>query len=177
MHYAIFDDYNLLLRGSRVYYYFLSKRIHNTDTYEDITTKDMILEWLDNNEVFFEEAKNTLDSNNIDYDNITNVKFLLGIIDNIRNYLLILLNQKIVSKNVNYNLLINLNSLKSETLIYQIYRNLIKADTLMSNISFNKDYIINNDDISSLCNEVITLTTWNTESVNASKALLRPTES
>lgn len=49
MHYAIFDDYNLLLRGSRVYYYFLTKRIHNTDTYEDITTKDMVLEWLDNN--------------------------------------------------------------------------------------------------------------------------------
>ena len=158
MHYAIFDDYNLLLRGSRVYYYFLTKRIHNTDTYEDITTKDMVLEWLDNNEVFFEEAKDTLSSNNVDYDNVTNVKFLLGIIDNIRNYLLILLNQQIVSKNVNYNLLINLNSLKSETLIYQIYRNLIKADTLMCNISFNKDYRINNDDISSLCNEVITLT-------------------
>ena len=158
MHYAIFDDYNLLLRGSRVYYYFLTKRIHNTDTYEDITTKDMVLEWLDNNEVFFEEAKDTLSSNNINYDNITNVKLLLGIIDNIRNYLLILLNQQIVSKNVDYNLLINLNGLKSETLIYQIYRNLIKTDSLMCNISFNKDYVINNNDISTLCNEVITLT-------------------
>ena len=77
MQYAIFDDYNLLLRGSRVYYYFLSKRIHNTGTYEDITTKAMVLEWLANNEVFFEEAKNTLDTNNIDYDNITNIKLLL----------------------------------------------------------------------------------------------------
>ena len=48
----------------------------------------------------------------------------IGIIDNIRNYLLILLNQQIVSKNVDYNLLINLNGLKSETLIYQIYSNI-----------------------------------------------------
>ncbi len=157
LYYALFDDCNLLLRGSKVYYYFLSKRIYNTDTYEDITTKDMVFEWLDNNEMFLKDAKDTLD-NNIDFNNITNVKMILGIIDNIRNYLLVLLNQQIVNKKLNYNLLINLNNLKSETLIYQIYRNLIKTDTLMCNISFNKDYIINNSDISSLCNEVIKLT-------------------
>ncbi len=47
--YEIKNNENILLRGSGIYYYFLSQRIHDENTREDITTKEMIYEWLNNN--------------------------------------------------------------------------------------------------------------------------------
>ena len=95
----------------------------------------MALEWLDNNEVFFEEAKDTL-ANNIDYDNITNIKLLLGIIDNIRNYLLILLNQQIVNNQIEKNVMVNLETLAKDSLMYKLYNSLISTENLMKNNVF-----------------------------------------
>ena len=50
------DNENILLRGSGTYYYFLSQRIHDENTREDITTKEMIYEWLNNNMDFFSKS-------------------------------------------------------------------------------------------------------------------------
>ena len=52
--YSMYDNENILLRGSGIYYYFLSQRIHDENTREDITTKEMIYEWLNNNMEFFQ---------------------------------------------------------------------------------------------------------------------------
>ena len=41
MKYAMCDNENILLRGSQVYYYFLSNRYHDEITRNDITSKDM----------------------------------------------------------------------------------------------------------------------------------------
>ena len=54
--YSMYDNENILLRGSGIYYYFLSQRIHDENTREDITTKDMIYEWLSNTMEFFSKS-------------------------------------------------------------------------------------------------------------------------
>lgn len=97
--YSMYDNENILLRGSSIYYYFLSQRIHDENTREDITTKDMIYEWLSNNIEFFSKSLIAIE-NTLDINNLNNTKMILGLIDNIRNYLLILLNQQIVSKDI-----------------------------------------------------------------------------
>lgn len=54
LHYSMYDNENILLRGSGIYYYFLSQRIHDENTREDITTKEMVYEWLNNNMEFYQ---------------------------------------------------------------------------------------------------------------------------
>ncbi len=99
LYYSMYDNENILLRGPNIYYYFLSQRNHDENTREDTATKDMIYEWLNNNKVFFSKALTAV-HNTSDINNLNNSKMILGLIDNIRNYMLILLNQQIVSNNV-----------------------------------------------------------------------------
>ena len=40
-----------------IYYYFLSQRIHDENTREDITTKEMIYKWLNNNIEFLSKRQ------------------------------------------------------------------------------------------------------------------------
>mgnify|MGYP000767446287 FL=1 len=56
LHYSMYDNENILLRGSGIYYYFLSQRIHDENTREDITTKEMVYEWLNNNMEFLSKS-------------------------------------------------------------------------------------------------------------------------
>ena len=72
-----------------IYYYFLSQRIHDENTREDITTKEMIYEWLNNNMEFFSKSLIAI-NNTLDINDLNNVKMILGLIDNVRNYLLII---------------------------------------------------------------------------------------
>lgn len=87
--YSMCDNENILLRGSGIYYYFLSQRIHDENTREDITTKEMIYEWLNNNMEFFSKSLIAI-NNTLDINDLNNVKMILGLIDNVRNYLLII---------------------------------------------------------------------------------------
>ena len=57
MKYAMCDNENILLRGSQVYYYFLSNRYHDEITRNDITSKDMVDIWLNNNKTFFMDSQ------------------------------------------------------------------------------------------------------------------------
>ena len=91
LHYSMYDNENILLRGSGIYYYFLSQRIHDENTREDITTKKMVYEWLNNNMEFLSKSLIVI-NNTLDINDLNNTKMILGVIDNIRNYLLILLN-------------------------------------------------------------------------------------
>ena len=155
--YSMYDNENLLLRGPEVYYYFLANRLHDENTNVDITSKEMVLDWLYNNKTFYFEALQVINSIT-KINDLSDIKMVLGIIDNIRNYLLILLNQQIINRNPNKNELINLEKVNDNTLISQIYNNLIIVDMLMGNISFNLNNIINLKDIKTLLTNVIAIT-------------------
>lgn len=157
LYYSMCDNENILLRGSNIYYYFLSQRNHDENTRDDITTKDMVYEWLNNNKVFFSKALIAV-NNTSDINNLNNSKMILGLIDNIRNYMLILLNQQIVSNDIEKNMMINLEKLDKESLMYKLYNNLICAESLMKNISFNENYNINNFEIEDIIKNTIVLT-------------------
>ena len=157
LHYSMFDNENILLRGSGIYYYFLSQRIHDENTREDITTKNMIYEWLNNNLQFF--SKSLIAINNIsNINDLNNTKMILGLIDNIRNYLLILLNQQIVNNDIEKNVMVNLEMLDKDSLINKLYKNLINVENLMKNILFNEIYKINSIDVEKLIKNVIIIT-------------------
>lgn len=155
--YSMRDNENILLRGSRVYYYFLSQRTHDGNTREDITTKKMIYEWLNNNKEFLSKSLLAI-NNTTDINSLDNTKMILGLIDNIRNYLLILLNQRIVSNNLQKSLMLNLEMIPKDSLIHKIYNNLLNAEKLMENISFNKNYTINCINIENLIRSAILIT-------------------
>ncbi len=135
LNYALFDNENILLRGSKVYYYFLSQRFHDESTEEDITSKKMVDEWIKNNKIFFTKSLQAI--NAIDLNDIRNIKMILGIIDNIRNTLLILLNQQIIKNYENKNVIINLEKISNNTLITNIYKYLLSTEEFMMNLAFN----------------------------------------
>ena len=155
--YSMYDNENILLRGSSVYYYFLSQRIHDKQTREDITTKEMIYEWINNNIKFFSKALEAI-TNLSDINELNNTKMILGIIDNIRNYLLILLNQKIVSNNTKENVMLNLENINKDSLTYKIYSTLLNTEKLLKNISFNPNYKINSIDVANLIENTVLIT-------------------
>lgn len=155
--YSMYDNENILLRGSGIYYYFLSQRIHDENTREDITTKDMIYEWLSNTMEFFSKSLIAI-NNTSDINDLNNTKMILGLIDNIRNYLLILLNQQIVSNDIEKNIMANLETLAKDSLMYKLYNNLINTENLMKNISFNENYKINSIDVENLIKNTILIT-------------------
>lgn len=155
--YAMFDNENILLRGPDVYYYFLSQRTHNENTREDITTKDMAYNWLNNTLEFLLKSLIAF-GNTTDINELNNTKMILGIIDNIRNYLLILLNEQIIINKEDTNVIINLEKLDKDSLMYKLYSNLINTEDLMKNISFNKNYKINRNEIEELIKNVIFIT-------------------
>ena len=155
--YSMYDNENILLRGSGIYYYFLSQRIHDENTREDITTKEMVCEWLSNNMEFLSKsliAINTI----LDINELNNTKMILGLIDNIRNYLLILLNQQIVSNEIDKNAMVNLEMLIKDSLMYKIYYSLISTENLMKDILFNENYKINSIDVENLIKNIILIT-------------------
>lgn len=49
----------------------------------------MIYEWLNNNMEFFSKSLIAI-NNTLDINDLNNVKMILGLIDNVRNYLLII---------------------------------------------------------------------------------------
>ena len=155
--YSMFDNENILLRGSKVYYYFLAQRIHNETTREDITTKEMVYEWLQNNIEFFSNALVAINKIT-NLNDINNIKMILGIIDNVRNYLLILLNQEIISNSGEKNLLLNLKFINKNNLCYKIYSILLEIEKLMKDIVFTSEYKINSILLSRLIQKVMLTT-------------------
>ena len=155
--YSMYDNENILLRGSGIYYYFLSRRIHDENTREDITTKEMIYEWLNNNLEFFSKSLIAI-NNTRDINDLNNTKMILGLIDNIRNYLLILLNQQIINNQIEKNIMVNFETLAKDSLMYKLYNSLISTENLMKNISFNENYKINSIDIENLIKNTILIT-------------------
>ena len=155
--YAMYDNENILLRGSRVYYYFLARRFHDKKTQEDITTKEMINEWLNNTIIFFKSSIAALKCCE-NLDDLNNTKMVLGLIDNLRNHLLILMNYEIINYNDNKSLLLNLKTINKNSLLYKIYDVLIEIESLMKNIVFDKNFKVDNIQLDVLLQKSILIT-------------------
>lgn len=155
--YAMHDNESILLRGPQVYYYFLSHRVHDILSETDIISKNMILEWLNNCEQFYTDALKTIaDTKNT--NDLNNTKMILGILDNYRNQLIILLNQQIGITQNNKSLLINLEKVDKESIIYQLYSDLIMVHKMMQNLTFDTDFKIDRDKIGKLLQHAILIT-------------------
>jgi len=153
--YSIRDDNNYLLRGSSTYYYFLSNRISNKGI--DITSQNDVINWHENYLEFLENSMQTiLITNNL--NDQTSKKLLLGILDNCRNILLILLNHTLVSNYLNENVLLDISSNKKKR-VNGLNKTIMKVEKIMSQICFQFQYIINKDYIM--------------ESINSTKKILK----
>ena len=144
--YLIRDYCNYLLRGSSTYYYFISNRI--SENGKDITSRNDVLAWHNNYIKFFYDANEALLETK-DINSIFNKKLLLGILDNCRNVLLVIMNHKLVHYGVNDNILLDI-SLKENRTFFDIYDTLLKVEENMSNICFKSEFFIDKDFICSL---------------------------
>lgn len=158
LRYSMYDNENILLRGSEVYYYFLCQRTHDAATGKDVTTKEIIEEWLVRNKEFLEKSLIAINNTN-DLQNIDNVKMILGIVDNIRNYLLIILNQIVLNINYNKSILFNLENIDNKELLAKIYKILLKTENMMYNLSLNQNEEINKHDLENLIKNTIIIST------------------
>ncbi|NMA50414.1 MAG: HAD-IIB family hydrolase [Mollicutes bacterium] len=139
--YLLRDDNNYLLRGSSTYYYFLANRISLNG--RDITTKNNVLEWHRNYIRFLNDAEQAI-LNTKEINSLINKKLLLGILDNCRNVLLVIMNHKLVSNNVNDNILLDISSKENKD-FNDIYNILFEIEDIMSKICFEEKVLINKD--------------------------------
>lgn len=141
--YALRDNFNYLLRGSKNYYYFLANR--QVKNNKDYTSWEDVKEWYENNIVFINRSLETL---NIEYQysDIINKKFFLGLLDNIRNIVLILINHKLIQFYNDKNILINISSCKNID-IGKLYNILYLTENLMTKICFENNFSIKINEI------------------------------
>lgn len=149
-HYILKDEDSVLLRGSQTYYYIMAHRD------KDIANHELIINWLENYNKFFSEAHIAIEET-AELDDTNNKKMILGILDNARNYLLIMLNEHIKNMHSQTSTLLNLEKLSSTSKEYYMYSDLIDVEKLMSEISFNTDYRIDSKEISDILNKMIRL--------------------
>lgn len=156
--YALRDNDSYLLRGSTTYYHFISKRNNRLDEttgkYYDITTSDHVLQWYDNYCNFFKSSIEAIDKVR-NLKTIYNKKMILGILDNIRNYLLVSMNYYIKITSDDQILLLNLESLNSDSPLYCLYSLLITVSHLMKEICLNINYEISKEQLNKILHNVV----------------------
>lgn len=136
--YSMRDDNNYLLRGSSTYYYLLANRISSNG--EDFTLKSDVINWYDNYLNFLDNSINAIAiTKNVNYQ--INKKMILGILDNCRNVLLVLLNHNLISNHFNENVLLDI-STENEESIYELYSTLYNVEKMISNICFQENFIV-----------------------------------
>lgn len=152
--YSLYDNNYILLRGSKTYYYFLANRISEFDeeknVEKDITNKDNVVNWLNNYASFFEEAIEAINACN-GFIDVNSKKMVLGILDNIRNVTLILINSRLKRdyKN-NKSVILNLELLPDNNLIKKNYEILFKIHKFMISLCLTKDFNINKNELINL---------------------------
>lgn len=148
--YILKDEDSILLRGSQTYYYIMAHRDN------DIANHEIISNWLENYDKFFLEARTAIEKTT-ELDDVNNKKMILGILDNARNYLLIMLNKHIKNMYNQTSTLLNLEKLDASSKEYYMYSDLIIIEKLMSEISFNTNYRVDSQEISDILNGIIKL--------------------
>ncbi len=139
--YSLRDNSNYLLRGSKTYYYFISNRssINKNDT----TSKKDVINWYKNNAKFLDDSINAvLSTENL--NNQINKKLLLGVLDNCRNVLLVLINHHLVSNYFDKNILLDI-SLNNKNTNNKLYATIMKIEKLMGKICFESRYIVDKE--------------------------------
>ena len=139
--YLMRDNKNYLLRGSSTYYYLISNR--KSEDGKDVTSKKDVMNWHNNYIQFLDNAFNAVLKTD-DLNIIINKKLLLGVLDNCRNALLVIMNHKLVSNNLNSNILLDISSNKNKD-FFAIYNTLLEIEDSMSNMCFKNGFIINKD--------------------------------
>lgn len=147
--YVIRDNNNYLLRGSSTYYYFISNRISKNG--KDFTSKNDVLNWYNNYIQFLDDAFDAVFGIS-DINSIINKKLLLGILDNCRNILLIILNHRLVSDYKKSSVLLDITS-KNNRNINNIYNALFDIDETMKNMCFKNNYFVDKYIICELINK------------------------
>lgn len=146
--YSLRDNNNHLLRGSKTYYYFISNRL-SIDR-KDVTSKENVISWYKNNEKFLDDSINAILSTKNLNDQI-NKKLLLGILDNCRNILLILINHYLVSNHFDKNILLDI-SLEGENRNNKLYNTIMEVERFMSKICFENQYIVDKGNVIEIIN-------------------------
>lgn len=165
--YSIRDDGNYLLRGSGTYYYFLANRASNNGN--DSTTKEDVKNWYENYIDFFKNSTTAIIETG-DMQDIINKKLLLGILDNCRNVLLVLLNHNLFSKNESKSIILNISSNKDRCMM-DINNLLFNIDKMMSEICFCEDCFINIENVIKNIEETLVILeeNYNQELLNQEK--------
>lgn len=145
--YSLRDNNNYLLRGSSTYYYFISNRI--SINRKDITSKNTVKSWHENYIKFFDNSMSAILSTK-NLNSQINKKLLLGILDNCRNILLVLINHYLVSNFSDKNILLDI-SLKDEKYT-KLYDTIMETEKIMSKICFENQYIIDKENIFTIIN-------------------------
>lgn len=102
--YCLDTDEGKMLRGADTYYYYLTNKQKSQKV-----NVDMVYEWTKNNVTFLNDFLKVLPT--INYVDINNRRLLLGILDNVRNISLIMLNTSIVKYSKLQNSIIELSGL------------------------------------------------------------------
>ncbi len=128
--YMIDTDSGKMLRGADTYYYFLANKGKNQNV-----TQRQIFEWWQNNSIFIKEVLYILRDYKINTPE--DKRLLLGVLDNVKNVSLMMLNARIVSKFPNENILLPFDTyLKDKDIMdwYNICSNVYGA---MGNLCFS----------------------------------------
>ena len=144
--YLMRDDNNYLLRGSSTYYYFISNRISING--KDITSKTDVLNWYNNYIKFLDDAFDAVNKTD-NINSIGNKKFLLGVLDNCRNVLLVTINHRLISDYKDSNILLDISSQNNKN-FNDIYNALFNIDEIMRNMCFKNNYLIDKNYICEL---------------------------
>lgn len=146
--YSLRDNNNYLLRGSKTYYFFISNRISIDE--KDETSKKDVINWYENYIKFFEDSMNAiLYTENI--NNQINKKLLLGILDNCRNVLLVLINHYLVSNYFDNNILLDI-SIEGENCNNKLYNTIMEIERCMSKICFESKFLVDKEKIVEIIN-------------------------
>ena len=146
--YSLRDNNNYLLRGSKTYYYFISNRL--SVNRKDVTSKNDVINWYKNYTKFLDESISAI-LNTENLNNQINKKLLLGVLDNCRNALLVLINHYLVSNYFDKNILLDI-SLECENLNNKLYTAIMEIERLMSKICFENQYIVDKDSVLTVIN-------------------------
>lgn len=128
--YMIDTDSGKMLRGADTYYYFLANKGKNQNV-----TQRQIFEWWQNNSTFFRDVLYIL--NDYKINTPEDKRLLLGVLDNVKNISLIMLNARIVSKFPNENILLPFDTYIKDKDIMKWYNICSNVYSEMENLCFS----------------------------------------
>lgn len=152
------DDMNIMLRGSKNYYYLLANRLSvpkEDGSFADYTSSEDVLNWI-NNYIDFVIGLDQTFYHYIDFSDPINKRLVLGALDNLRNICLVCINS---SLNRDFDPMkcniINMESIDDSEHIKRIYNTLLSVHDLMIHIFTEKDYYVSPLQLQVICSNIL----------------------